>query len=215
MPNKNKRYGLPQTKVRGTKLLRKVMDQINAEAKDRGIDVDDSESELAATATVAGAWDQGSWITISETRELQARLVAKAMGQARTIVRTYDDGSASDVYTTVPQGLLVSCDSASCFAGHTTLMAGDTPIIVGDKVDLSYDITDNSLSPDYVWGDDGRWEIADRARELLGLSHVMSKALFYPNNDLAQLNRLVDAICDGVDEVTILREIAYVGSTDW
>ncbi|GIF08715.1 hypothetical protein [Actinoplanes siamensis] len=76
------------------------------------------------------------------------------------------------------------CGTAACFAGWTSLLAGDEPLWTHDYQNQT----------DAVIGGGKRRYIEARATELLGIDPDQADALFYGGNTREDLGRLVEQI---------------------
>lgn len=74
-----------------------------------------------------------------------------------------------------------TCGTAACFAGWATLLSGDKPLFEGYRVAGAVISTATKRER----------RVANRAKELLGLTDTQADCLFYGGNTRAELEELV------------------------
>lgn len=77
------------------------------------------------------------------------------------------------------------CGTAACFAGHACLLSGDRP---GPEIPFAFKGAIN----DVITAEGVQKFTQDRAEELLGISQREADFLFYQDNRLGDLERMVD-----------------------
>lgn len=195
------------TEKRGAELAREILDTIEAEERRRnGFTVDEIVDDT-------NAWNQGVWGN--------AYLDAMPAGVDVEPVSMELFGEPwHGSFVSLSGG--ITCGTAMCFAGHAVNMVGDRlavpvpPHVIGNwrgKARKNFRRWFNKVRPELGEGDgecneptpidkvitnDGRiMRIADRARELLGLTELEADALFAGSNALNDLRTGVRRMEEG------------------
>lgn len=152
-------------------------------------------------------WNQGTWMTL-DTEAVQELFDARS--DAITPVDPTDVGGRG--FKLSPEVAITECGTAACFAGHTGLMVGDSPLIRIEHVTASWAEDGTEIKETLVrddWGRlvdaDGRvHEVRERARELLGLDYCQAECLFNASNTIHDLKAIIGWIKEGIDGLGVV-----------
>lgn len=146
-------------------------------------------------------WNQGTWL------ELDGDAVQRlfdAHSDALTPLDPTDIGGSNLKLS--PEVAITECGTAACFAGHTGLMVGDSPLVRLDRwneyADDGTATKITSVRDDWnrLVDADGRiYGVKDRARDLLGLDYYQAECLFNASNTIHDLKTIVGWIKEGIE----------------
>lgn len=145
-------------------------------------------------------WNQRTWL------ELDIEAVRRLFTARSDALTPVDPANVDSHLKLSPEVAITECGTAACFAGHTGLMVGDSPLVRLDRW-TEYDDNGTAVEKTSVrddWGRlvdaDGRLhEVRERARELLGLDYYQAECLFNANNTIHDLKAIIGWVKEGID----------------
>ena len=150
-------------------------------------------------------WNQGTWL------ELDAAAVQRLFDKRSDALTPVDPANVDSHLKLSPEVAITQCGTAACFAGHTGLMVGDSPLV---RIDRWTEYAENGAATKRTairddWGHlvdaDGNVRgVRERARDLLGLDYYQAECLFNPSNTIHDLKTIIGLIKEGVAGVDIV-----------
>lgn len=159
---------------RGTALLREVLELIETEIVHAG-------KALNPVTKSAGRWFQEDWGRVALDQEVR---------DAAAVLPGWQLFPDDPEWRTLPAAVVFeSCGSTGCVAGHATLLAGDSPVVMASTLEDSPGMT---VSWTQVVPIDGEKQgvvvsVDDRAQELLGLTEGQAQDLFCAGNTITDV----------------------------